>query len=436
MHDTAALCEAAARRLLEPGLPATAEVQEFLDWIACPVPADPGPVERDRALLLRAAGRFTRLFGLDCPTAPGLAVFGAEVPLDLLAASPGLPLAAASGTGASLLEAFFSCLGEGVELLASVETAADRASLRADPPHPVDADWLGQVLPAGAAPEGWAEMRRLDAPGSLWLPASLCFRRAGAGPPPWPLSIGCAAGPTPEAAALHALLELIERDAAALWWRGGSRGRPVALEDPAAAAAAALLGQLRQGLPPGGAGRRSWLLDLTTDLAVPVLAALSIDADGRGLCCGIAARSGRAAAARAAVLEMAQMETAHAVVLAKRREGGDAALNARDRAHLARYHGIGADRCALLHPEGAADPATALPDDPAAAFAAVTGRLGARGIPVLVRDLTRPALGVPVLRVLCPGLAVEPGRFLGARLLACQAASGGGDCHHGGIGLL
>lgn len=437
MQDTAALCEAAARHLLDPGVPAAAEARDFLDWIACPVPASPGPAERDRALLMRAAARFTRLFSLDCPTAPGLAVFGAEVPLDLLAASPGLPLAAASGTGASLLDAFLSCAGEGVELLSSVETATDRASLRPDPPRPVDADWLGQVLPPGAVTDRWAEMLRLDAPGSLWLPAGLCFRTARPGlPPPWPLSIGCAAGPTPEAAALHALLELIERDAAALWWRGGRRGRPVALEDPATAAAVALLGQLRQGLPPGEPGRRSWLLDLTTDLEVPVLAALSTGRDGSGFCCGLAARSGRAAAARAAVLEMAQMEMAHAVVLAKQREAGDAALNARDHAHLARYRGIDANRCALLHPAGAAAPAPDLPDAPAAALAAVIGRLGTRGIPVLARDLTRPALGIPVVRILCPGLATEPSRCLGPRLLACQAASGGGDCHHAGIGLL
>ena len=38
-----------------------------------------------------------------------------------------------------------------------------------------------------------------------------------------------------DAAALHGLLEVAERDAAALWWRGGARPRPLALEHPAQA---------------------------------------------------------------------------------------------------------------------------------------------------------------------------------------------------------
>ena len=435
MHDTAAICLAAGHLLLNPAAADAADARDFLDWLACPNPASPGPDEHARARLLLAASRFSRIFSLECPTAPGLAVFGAEVPLDLLSARPGLPMAAASGTGTSLLEAFESCAGEGVELLSSVETATDRATMCAVPPDCPAGAWLGQVLPPGTAPSSWVEMLRLDGTGSHWVPAGLCFRQPEAVqdfPPPWPLSIGCAAGPTREAAALHALLELVERDAAALWWRGGRRGRPVVLEDPAAGAALALIERLRRG----HGDRRSWLLDLTTDLGVPVLAALSTGLDGSGFCCGLAARASRARAAEAAVREMAQMEMAHAVVLAKQREGGSAALNTQDHALLARYRGIDAASCVLLHPTGMAAPAPDLPDLPAASLAALIERLQARGIPVLARDLTRPELDVPVMRLLCPGLAVEPSRCIGARLAACQAESGSGDCHYGRIGLL
>ena len=435
MHDTAAICLAAGQLLLNPAASGVSDARDFLDWLTCPTPAIPGTVERRRARLLFAASRFSRLFNLECPTAPGLAVFGAEVPLDLLSARPGFSPAAASGTSGSLLDAFESCAGEGVELLSSVETIADRVTMCAVPPAGQAAGWLDPVLPPGAAPSSWVEMLRLDGTGSQWVPAGLCFRQPEAVqefPPPWPLSIGCAAGPTREAAALHALLELVERDAAALWWRGGRRGRPVVLEDPAAGAARVLIEGLRQGLGK----RRSWLLDLTTDLGVPVLAALSTGMDGRGFCCGLAARTSRARAAEAAVREMAQMEMAHAVVLAKQREAGPAALNAQDHALLARYRGIDATSCALLHPAGMAAPAPDLPEPPAAALAALVGRLQARGIPVLARDLTRPELNVPVMRLMCPGLAVEPSRCIAKRLAAYQAESGSGDCHHGGIELL
>ncbi|WP_043364748.1 YcaO-like family protein [Belnapia sp. F-4-1] len=426
MHETAALCEAAARHLLDPSGPAAPDLRDFLDWLGCPVPATPGPAERNRALLFRAAGRFTRLFTLDCPTAPGLAVFGAEI-------ATGAGQAGVSGVGASLIEAFEGCVGEGVELLSALEAPADRARLGPPPSYSGHAEWLAAILPEGAAPEAWIELLRLDAPGTAWLPAGLCLRRPQpAFPPPWPLSIGCAAGPTPEAAALHALLELVERDAAALWWRGGQRGRPVALEDPAMAVAAPLLARLRGG----EARRQSWLLDLTTDLGVPVIAALSTGPEGEGFCCGLAARTSRAAAARAAILEMAQMEMAHAVVLAKQEEAGPGALNAHDRALLRRYHGIRAEGCALLHPAGAAAPGAGLPADPAAAMAVLIGRLGARGLPVLALDLTRPELGLPAMRLVVPGLEAEPSRTIGGRLRAAIARTGGGDCHTGGIALM
>jgi hypothetical protein len=191
------------------------------------------------------------------------------------------------------------------------------------------------------------------------------------------LSIGCAAGPSTDAAALHGLLELVERDAAAVWWRGGRRPRPLALEHPALADAAALLARLRQG----GRGRRSWLLDITTDLGVPAVAAVSVGLDGAGFCCGLAARPGLAAACRAALLELCQMELALAVVAAKREEGGEAALNPRDLSHQARFTGIHAARCALLHPLGepAAAEAAAPETTPAEALAGLKPAFRADG---------------------------------------------------------
>ena len=75
----------------------------------------------------------------------------------------------------------------------------------------------------------WCRATRLTDGGEVWLPADICLRRPPAQrdfTPPFPLSIGSAAGPSRDAAALHGLLELIERDATSLWWRGG-RLRPI-----------------------------------------------------------------------------------------------------------------------------------------------------------------------------------------------------------------
>lgn len=417
---------ALAEALLAPGRPVTAEVAGLLAWLGLRRDAPVDAALRHRARMLQAAAGFERLFQLEAPDAPGLVVFGAEVAPGRLAATPGLGLLGVSGTGLTPLEALESCIGEGVELLSQVETPADLAQQRAEPPPGEAAAWP-------AAGPGWMPVRRLRDGATDWVPAGLCFRRPGASPP-WPLSIGCAAGPSADAAALHGLLELVERDAAALWWRGGRRPRPLALEHPALAGAAALLARLRQG----HAARRSWLLDITTDLGVPAVAAVSVGADGAGFCCGLAARPGLAAACHAALQELCQMELALAVVAAKRAEGGDAALNARDRSHQARFSGIHAEGCALLHPLGQpAAPSLPVPEATAGeALARLVATLGARGLEPLLLPLTRPELGIPACRLLCPGLEVEPAATIGPRLAAMVAETGGGDCLTGGIPLM
>ena len=417
---------ALAAALLAPAAAMPPEVADLLAWLGL---ARGDAAAPHRARLLRAAAGFERIFQLEAPAAPGLVVFGAEVAPDALAAAPGLGVMGVSGTGTTPLAALESCIGEGIELLSQVETPADLAQQRATPPPGATVALPPHWPQAGP---GWLPLRRLDGAGAAWLPAGLCLRRPGA-VPPWPLSLGCAAGPSLEAAALHGLLELLERDAAALWWRGGLRPRPLALEQPGLAGAVALLAQLRGGTT----GRQSWLLDISTELGVPVVAAVSVAADGGGFCCGTAARLDLAAAAGAALRELCQMELAVAVVAAKQAEAGPAALNARDLGHLRRFHGIRPARCTLLHPRGAPRPVAAAPPAPAAeSLARLVARLGAQGLHPLLLPLTRPSLAVPCCRVVCPGLEVEPARLIGPRLQAAMVETGGGDCVTDGIPLM
>lgn len=418
-----------ADALLAPAAPLSAEAAELFQWLGLARPASPGPAEQHQARLFRAAAGFERLFQLAAPEAPGLVVWGAEASPDGFSAAPGHGLYGVSGAGTAPLEALNACIGEGIEILSQAETAADRGQQRPAPPPgqpPLDPPW-------DQAADGWMPTRRLADGAPLWLPAELCLRRPGATGLPWPLSMGCGAGATVEAAALHGLLELLERDAAALWWRGGQLPRPLPLEDPAPAAAARLLARLRRG----NHSRRSWLLDLTTDLGVPAVAAVSVRPDGRGFCCGTAARLTLEAAARAAVRELAQMELALAVVAAKRAERGEAALNPRDRGHQARAEGIDAATCALLHPLAAPAPAAPpAPAEPAAALAWLVARLAEHGFAPCLLPLTRPGFAVPVCRVLCPGLATIPSEAMVPRLAAVIARTGGGDCYSRRIPLM
>lgn len=468
---------AAAGMMLAERPPTDGAGRALLHTIGYSTPhGPPSVVDRHRAALLRAAADCARIFRLTAPQAPGLFAFGAEIDPVRVAPWSEPRLAGVAGVGVSVRQAFEACVGEGVEYLAQFERGAASESApergagpasgtgtptgaRARGGHAVPSatrltlaeaappqrlatlaeDLLNQNgLPPGT-PFDWAEGIRLHDDVTVRLPADLCFRRPPERrvlAPAWPLSIGCAAGPDRDAARLHALLELVERDAAALWWRGGRRGRLPGLDDAATEAAAVMLRSFRQGLT----ARRSWLLDITTDLGIPCMAAVSCDQDGRGFCCGTAARMTAAEAAQAAVREMCQMELAHDVVQAKLREGGDAALNDIDRRHLARSTGIDTGSCALLHPVPPG-PSSDFSRGPGSPLGRLVERLAERGMEAFALDLAGGDLAagpavIPVVRVICPGLQPAPSELIGARLHGAIAETGGGDTYTGQIPLM
>ena len=124
------------------------------------------------------------------------------------------------------------------------------------------------------------------------------------------------------------------------------------------------------------------------------------------------------------------------MVAAKRAEGGELRLNDRDRDHLARATQIDADTCSLLHPRGMPARCEALPgDDPVEQIGWLAARLAAQGIDAFVVDLTRPAFTIPVVRVIAPGLQIEPSKLESMRLRRAIAATGGGQQATGGVPL-
>lgn len=149
---------------------------------------------------------------------------------------------------------------------------------------------------------------------------------------------GLAAGPTPEHALLHALLELIERDAVCLWsFRGDDAALaasvdPASLDDPVIDR---LVAQL------SARGFRLNLFDLTTDIGLPVVYAVLAEASGASqhfdAATGAACHPVAGIAARRAIVEAAQ--TRVGVIAGARddiRPGDYAAGLSRDIAVLAR----------------------------------------------------------------------------------------------------
>ncbi|WP_186390061.1 YcaO-like family protein [Stappia sp. TSB10P1A] len=405
--------------------------------------------DRDLAALLAVAARLERLFELALPDAPGLYCFGAEVRPEEFGAAPGAR-GSLSGVGETRLAAFRACVGEAVEYLAQFEprpgtagaavTEAEAEATSGDDvlaAAPGGAFWTeaeSRALGLGPGTEGNASRAAAEGDGDRsrllpdervpavdlasgargTVPAALCWRRRPGDALPLARGLGVAAGRSFREACRHAMLEWIERDAVALWWRGGRKGRAVALETLTAPEVAGRIARWRGGRD----GRLSWFLDLTTDLGVPVAAALSVDREGKRFAYGFSARPTLEQALVSAFAELAQVELADRVVDAKLAEAGEGRLNDTDRLHLARR--------SLVKPDWDALQPAAAPGSGAAGGAGLREASGGavdplsclslRNFRVLAIDLTRTDPGISVARVLVPGLQPDPAALTTPRL--------------------
>ncbi len=385
--------------------------------------------------LIAVAERLARVFAIGSPFAPGFHCIGGDLILDDdAAAACGMPRLSVTGNGETLEAALISCLGETVDHLSQFERPGDAKAAPADgAPDVIASGWIAAAISGKGKAVDWVEARAASTRRPALLPADICLRRPPAKrviEPIGPLSSGVAAGPTFEAAALRAVLELCERDAAALWWLGGRRPRRFPLEHSANQAGTGLIERLRGGETT----RSTLLLDITSDVEVPTVAAVSLDADGRGMACGMAARQGWQAAVQAAILEMCQMEMAVVVVEAKRAESGEASLNEIDRRHLRRAAFAAAD-CDLLRPCGIS-PCGGVGTTDDGSLDALIGPLAARGVDIFLVDLTRPELNVPVARAVSPQLQPFASTIATERYVRIVSETGGGDAATLGTPLL
>jgi ribosomal protein S12 methylthiotransferase accessory factor len=264
------------------------------------------------------------------------------------------------------------------------------------------------LAPAAARP-WWSGLRLAWCAGVALRGGARCFVPAHAvhcpppgGPPlgvavvPW-TSSGLAAHPDRDAALLHGLLELVERDQLDEAFPAGFAPRALAerLLAPASLAsaaprAAALAARLE------ARGFSVHLLDAGGHLGIATAAALLVDRD-RGavpVAAGYASRPGRDQALLAALLEAAQSRLTE---IHGARE--DVEPGSREAAWPL------AERCARLRPSRRA---SALPDhrhaSPGPALRWLLDHLARRGVgPVVACQLDSPA-GLVVVRVLVPGL--------------------------------
>ena len=219
-------------------------------------------------------------------------------------------------------------------------------------------------------------------------------------------SNGCAAGNTREEAIVQAFLELVERDAYAIWWYNRLQRQAVDLgqmDDPYVRDLQARLAET---------GRRLWVLDVTSDLGIPsFVTILHWIQDARE---NIEFGSGAHFDSRVALLRaLTELNQFLSIGLM---DGGTGEKSSLDGSTPLRLQ----DHPFLMPSEGpAAQPAFGLKFGRLDAREQVTGcvRLAEReGLDFLVLDQTRPDIDIPVVRVIVPGLRHFYRRFAPGRL--------------------
>ena len=287
------------------------------------------------------------------------------------------------------------------------------------------------IVPSRLDPEAeidWSPVWSFTQDRHRYLPTSILYdmvAESGDSPDLAADSNGCAAGNTLEEAILQGFFELVERDAFAIWWYNRLRLPEVDLTsfgDHYLACARDYYRRLQ---------REVWVLDATSDLGIPVFVAVSrrIDKQAEDILYSAGAHADPQIAALRAVCELNQcLQWA-----GTRGEGNGAGHRIDD--PLTRWwwrNGRVADHPYLVPAPGAARRGAAdytAPDtaDTREDVERCRALVEARGMEFLVLDQTRPDIGMPVARVIVPGLRHFWERFAPGRLFDVPVAMGRRD---------
>ena len=346
--------------------------------------------------------RIANITGLDRVGIPTVLVCRPNSRSIAVALGKGVDLAAAKASG--VMEAIETFHGETISLPL-------RYASRADIEHEyrlADIDGLPKQQLEGLPddrPILWIEGCALGNGSACWLPLEVVSSDYTLPQPPGSgffqaTTNGLASGNILEEACLHAVCELIERDATTLWYLGGEEARArtrldlATVDDPAALE---LLDRFAQAQIDIGV----W--EATSDIEVASFIALaSGHGDNTDPEIGAGCHPSRGVALCRALTEAAQarlgfisgarddlLPTLYASVTRRRRA-------ARARAWLA-----GATTAQRRFP----DAPELASDGPRADLGRVLDRLSAHGMTeVVIVDLTKPGLGIPVVRAVVPGL--------------------------------
>lgn len=277
------------------------------------------------------------------------------------------------------------------------------------------AHWVAEPFDPKARIE-WTPLWSLSQQAVRYLPTSMCYF-GYQGPDPIfgrADSNGCAAGATLEEAILQGLLELIERDAVAIWWYNRLIRRGIDLEsfgDPYAAELAAHYRQLHRNLD---------VIDVTSDIGIPTFAAISgrTDKPEEDIIYGFGCHLDPHVALSRALTEVNQ--SLEAVPKLGGSDGEQTYLGGSDA--IAWWQTVRLAEAKYLKADPQRARATAnqfknrASNDVLEDIQTCVSLLKSHGIEVLVLDQTRPDVNFSVVRVVAPGLRHFWARFGPGRL--------------------
>jgi ribosomal protein S12 methylthiotransferase accessory factor len=218
-------------------------------------------------------------------------------------------------------------------------------------------------------------------------------------------SNGCAAGNTREEAIVQGFLELVERDAYAIWWYNRLQRAEVDLKQFDDSYVQDLQSQLAD------AGRRLWVLDITTDLGVPTYVAIThwMQNGHENIEFGSGAHFDRRIALLRALTELTQFMS---IGMMGGASGEKPTLDGATPLRLEDYPFLIPSDDPIVPPA----PGLKVHDNTRAQVDACVEIATGAGYDFLVLDQTRPDVEVPVVRVLVPGLRHFYRRFAPGRL--------------------
>ncbi|WP_437571065.1 TOMM precursor leader peptide-binding protein [Sorangium sp. So ce542] len=267
--------------------------------------------------------------------------------------------------------------------------------------------WVPEPLDAGTRID-WTPAWSLSKRERRYVPLAYCYAEAPAESGAafcGPCSNGVAAGTCLEEAALQALLELVERDAAAVWWYNRLARPAIALDsfgDPYFEALLADYARL---------GWAVWVLDLTHDLGIPTCVALAHEAREDRFTLGFGCHLDPRLAVQRSLTELNQLFDPGG---ARRAPWDHERLQGR--AYLFPSPDLPRVAAERLPRIGGAD----LRAD----IEGCLRRLDEAGLELVAVDKTRPDIGLPVVQVIVPGLRHFWPRFGPGRLYQVPRALG------------